>query len=464
MIEQQNLSRQQAETLYLEGNALLDAGDLSGAETCWQKAIALSPDFAEAYCNLGFVFDKKGAVVEAESYYRKSLSLDQNCTRTLLNLGAFLAENKRFDEAARLYDHAIAIEPRSPLAWTNLGILHTYLGREQEAERCYRWAIQLDPEYKNAQFNLSYLLLRQGRFEEGWQRLESRNWYAALAKHFSCLRWRGEPLSGKSLVIGYEAGHGDMIQFYRYALELKQQWSVSITLICHPALKRLFDSQDTLDEVLSFEDIIPAAGWDYWTPLMSLPYRCETRIETIPADIPYIRVPTDLVNEWRKKLPETGLRIGLVWKGNPKFENDADRSIPSLKMLVPLGAIPNIQFISLQKGAGEDEAENPPAGLRMIHLGGQIQDFADTAAIVENLDLVICVDTAIAHLAGAMGKPCWVLLPNYMADWRWMNGRTDSPWYPEKTRLFRQGVMGNWQNVIETVTQALTDFKSGEIS
>jgi hypothetical protein len=239
---------------------------------------------------------------------------------------------------------------------------------------------------------------------------------------------------------------------------------VSITLICHPALKRLFELQGTLDKVLSFEDAIPAAGWDYWTPLMSLPYRCKTRIETIPASIPYIRVPADLVDKWQQKLPENGLRVGLVWKGNPKFENDADRSISSLQMLAPLGNVPNIQFISLQKGVGEDEAQNPPAGLPMIHLGDQIQDFADTAAIVASLDLVICVDTAIAHLAGAMGKPCWVLLPNYMTDWRWMNGRTDSPWYPDKTRLFRQSVSGDWQSVIESITQTLAVFKSGEIS
>jgi tetratricopeptide (TPR) repeat protein len=375
-----------------------------------------------------------------------------------LNLGAFLAENKRFDEAAALYEQAIVIDPRSPIAWTNQGILHTYLGREQEAERCYRWAMQLDPTYKNAEFNLSYLLLRQGRFEEGWQRLESRNWYAKLASHFTCPCWQGEPLSGKSLVIGYEAGHGDMIQFYRYALMLKEQWSVSITLVCHPALKRLFELQGVLDQVLSFEDNIPQTGWDYWTPLMSLSYRCETRIETIPVAIPYIQASTSLANQWVEKLRANGSRVGLVWKGNPKFENDADRSIPRLKMLVPLGNISNIQFISLQKGAGEDEAENPPAGLPLIHLGGQIHDFADTAAIVANLDLVICVDTAIAHLAGAMGKPCWVLLPYYMTDWRWMNGRTDSPWYPENTRLFRQPVMGDWASVIEEVAQALSRF------
>lgn len=448
--------RQQAEALYFEGNTLLDAGDFAGAEACWQQAITLAPDFAEAYCNLGFVCDKKAAAAEAESHYRKSLSLDPDCTRTLLNLGAFLAERKRFDEAAELYEQAIAIDSRSPVAWTNKGILHTYLRREQEAERCYRWAMQLDPTYKNAEFNLSYLLLRQGRFNEGWQRLESRNWYAALSNHFTCQRWQGEALSGKSLVIGYEAGHGDMIQFYRYALVLKERWSVSITLVCHPALKRLFKMQGTLDQVLSFEDNIPQIGWDYWTPLMSLPYRCETRIETIPAAIPYLKAPADLVKKWKKKLPENRLCVGLVWKGNPKFENDADRSIPSLRMLVPLGGVLNIQFISLQKRAGEEEAENPPAGLPLIHLGGQIQDFADTAAIVASLDLVICVDTAIAHLAGAMGKSCWVLLPYYMTDWRWMSGRSDSPWYPKNARLFRQSATAEWGSVIEEIAQALS--------
>ncbi len=464
MLEHQKVSREQAEALYFEGNNFLEAGDLLAAENCWREAIVLSPDFAEAYCNLGFVTEKKGAATDAECYYRKSLSLDFNCTRTLLNLGALLAAKKRFDEAAKLYDRAILIEPSSPKAWTNLGILHTYQGREYEAERCYRRAMQLNPSYKNAQFNLSYLLLRQGRFEEGWQCFESRDWYASLASHFKCPRWQGESLSGKSLVIGYEAGHGDMIQFYRYAIFLKQQWSVYITLICHPALKRLFELQGILDEVLSFEDEIPQVGWDFWTPLMSLPYHCKTRIETIPQDIPYLKVPPELIGDWRKKMPENALLVGLVWKGNPKFENDEDRSIPSLHLLTPLGNNSNIQWVSLQKGAGEDEAQNPPEGLCITHLGSQIEDFADTAAIVASLDLVICVDTAIAHLAGAMGKSCWVLLPEYMTDWRWMKGRLDSPWYPNKTTLFRQSVIGDWQSVIKNLAQLLADFKDVDIS
>jgi hypothetical protein len=306
-----------------------------------------------------------------------------------------------------------------------------------------------------ARYNLSYLLLRQGRFEEGWYCLEARNWYTAWAAKLQCPRWQGESLVGKSVLIGYEPGHGDLIQYCRYAAVLKAQGATEITLICHPALKELFASVEGVDAFFSFDDQMPLSGRDFWTPPLSIPYYCKTRLDSIPAKIPYLHAPENRIKHWAALLPEDGLRVGLVWRGNPLFENDADRSLPSLEVLAPLGAVNGVSFISLQKGAGEDEAMHPPAGLQLIHIGSQLKDFADTAAVIVNLDLVICVDTAVAHLTGALGKPCWVLLPEYKTDWRWLTERTDSPWYPGTMRLFRQTTAGDWSTVVDEVTAAL---------
>jgi hypothetical protein len=171
-----------------------------------------------------------------------------------------------------------------------------------------------------------------------------------------------------------------------------------------------------------------------------------------------LHAPQERAEKWAQQLPKNRLRVGLVWKGNPLFENDADRSLSSLDILAPLGQVSGVHFISLQKGAGEDEVMSPPHGLHLTHLGSQLTDFADTAAVVTNLDLVICVDTAIAHLAGALGKPCWVLLPDYKTDWRWMTDRTDSPWYPGTMRLFRQQATGDWSAVVAEVVAALDQW------
>ncbi|MBF0506839.1 MAG: tetratricopeptide repeat protein [Nitrospirae bacterium] len=447
-----------AQALFFEGNRCMAAGDDVGAESSFREAVRISPDFAEACSNLGLLLDKRGMTENAEFYYRRSIALNASYSQTHLNFGVFLANLKRFEEAEAAYNRAIMLNPESPAAWSNKGALYTCMRREEEAEQCLRAALNLDAGYTKARFNLSYLLLRQGRFEEGWYCLESRKWYGPMAAYFACPRWQGEDISGKSLLIGIEAGHGDMIQFCRYAGVLKAQGVSQITMICHPALKTLFTTLDGVDTVISCDEKIPVSGWDFWTPPLSIPYYCKTRIDSIPADIPYLQALPDRIAKWKSFIPADDVRVGLVWRGSPNFENDADRSIPGLNLLAPLWAVSNVRFISLQKGAGEDEAGRPPAGLSLIHLGSGMADFADAAAIVASLDLVICVDTAIAHLAGALGKPCWVLLPDYKTDWRWLTGRKDSPWYPGVMRLFRQPEMGNWTAVIAEVGVALERF------
>jgi Flp pilus assembly protein TadD len=450
----------QAEALFFEGNRLMEAGDADGAEACFRQALALAPDFSEAIANLGLLQERAGAVAEAEACYWRAIAICPDAPQVYLNLGVLLTKVKRFADAELVYRQALQLAPNLPTAWSNLGVLLACLKREDEAERCYRTALDLDASHADACFNLAYVLLRQGRFEEGWRCLEARDWYAILAKHFTCPRWQGESLAGKSVVIGFEAGHGDMIQFCRYAVVLKAMGAARISVVCHPGLKVLFGTLSGVDEVFSFNESVPASGWDFWTPPMSLPHYCQTRQNSVPAPIPYLAAHPASVAKWSRLLP-SGLRVGLVWKGNPRFENDGDRSLPSLAVLAPLGPVAGVRFVSLQKGPGEDEARRPPPGLSVLALGDVLADFADTAALVANLDLVISVDTAVAHLAGALGKPCWVLLPDYRTDWRWLSERSDSPWYPERMRLFRQpSGSDDWSPVIVTVGEALARWVS----
>ncbi|BBP01074.1 tetratricopeptide repeat protein [Sulfuriferula nivalis] len=449
----------QAETLFFAGNQLMKSGKAADAEQCFRQALTLDPNFSEVLTNLGLLLKQAGALAEAETCYKKAISIVPDGVQPYLLLGVMLLDSKRFAEAEKVGRQALQLAPESPVTWSNLGVLLACMHKEDEAELCYRTALKLDNTYAKALFNLGYILLRQGRFAEGWQCLGAREWYDSLAQHFSYPRWLGESLAGKSIVISIEAGHGDMIQFCRYGSMLKSMGATRVALVCHPGLKALFATLQGVDDVISLDEGIPATGFDYWTPPLSLPHYCHTRLENIPADIPYLSADADKLSTWSKLLPMSGYKVGLVWKGNPNFENDADRSLPSLDTLAPLGTVPGIQYVSLQKGEGEDEALRPPDGLVLLALGNQLVDFADTAAVISNLDLVISVDTAVAHLAGALGKPCWLLLPDYRTDWRWLTERTDTPWYPENMRLFRQPQSGNWSQVIIAVVAALHEWK-----
>lgn len=454
-----------AEALFHEGNRHMTEGNVLEAEACFLEALWLVPGLAEVHANLGLLLDQAGRQDAAEGHYLQSIAANPAQGQTRLNLGCMLAQQKRFDEAAAAYRNALELMPESAPAWSNLGVLQACRKQEAEAERSYRTALALDANYPLAKFNLSYLLLRQGRFEEGWACFEARNWYAHLEQHLDSPRWRGESLTGKSLLIGFEAGHGDMIQFCRYAPILKAEGAAQITLICHPGLKTLFASLRGVDLVVAFDEPLPPADWDFWTPPLSIPLYCRTRIDSIPAALPYLQADSIKRELWASRMSQEcvpgDLRVGLAWQGNPRFENDADRSLPDLATLAALGTLQGVRFFSLQKGTGESEAANPPAGLRLTYLGPQIADFADTAAIIANLDLVICVDTAVAHLAGAMDKACWVMLPDYKTDWRWLAGRRDSPWYPGVMRLFRQSAMGNWTTVVTEVQAALHALAAG---
>ncbi|MRX07796.1 tetratricopeptide repeat protein [Pseudoduganella sp. FT25W] len=437
---------------YLDANHLLAAGDYAGAEDRYQQALALQPWHVAARANLGYLKEQQGAVAEAEFHYRQAIALMPDHPQLHQNLGALLFKEKRLAESEATMRTAVELAPDSPTAWSQLGALLVCTHREPEGEACYRQALALDPGHARAQFNLSYLLLRQARFEEGWRMLDARWQFDRFPLSFDCSFWQGEPLEGKSIALGLEAGHGDMIHFCRYAPMLKARGARRVDVVCHPALRRLFAALPGVDHVYALGEALPG-GWDYWTRPMRLPGLFGTEMATIPADVPYLRADAALVQQWRCELPQQGLRVGLAWRGNANFENDADRSLPSLMSLAPLAAV-DAHFVSLQKGAGEAEALTPPAGMFVHPIAARLGDFADTAAVIANLDLVISVDTAVAHLAGALGKPCWLLLPDYRCDWRWMADRGDTPWYPSM-RLFRQPRDGGWAPVVAEVVAAL---------
>jgi tetratricopeptide (TPR) repeat protein len=459
-----------AETLFYQANELIGKGEFAFAEQAFRRALVLEPDLAEIHANLAWLLEQQKRYAEAELCYRRALLLAPWQLQILSNFAVMLVTLKRFDEAESLYRQALLIDDSSVFVWSNLGVLLACTWREDEAERCYRRALELDPDYRKAAFNLAYLLLRQGRYEEGWQRLESRDWLEPLAKELqengTIVSWQGEELAGKSILICFEAGHGDMLQFCRYASLLKKRGAARVSIHCHPGLTTLLTGLDGVDDTIALGEKIDVGNWNYWVALYSLPRLFMTRLDNIPDDLPYLSVAPDRISHWEREMAVTKniLRVGLVWKGNPNFENDADRSMPSLAPLATLGNIPGVQFFSLQKGAGEAEAANQPAPLSLKDLAPGIADFADTAAIVMNLDLIIAVDTAIVHLAGALGKPCWVMLPAYRQDWRWLKGRQDSPWYPGVMRLFRQTSAGDWSTVVTEIELALAKLKTKTIN
>jgi hypothetical protein len=443
-----------ADAHFDEGFKFLDQRNYGRAEGCFRAALAQDPGFLEAQVNLAWTLEQLGALAQAEHAYLRALELDPACLEALRNLAVLLVGQKRFQESLTLYDRLLTLHPESPAVWSNLGALKVGLGQEVEAEACFRRALALDPRYARASFNLSYLLLRRGEYEEGWVAHKAGE-RASTTFHFAFPEWQGEDLAGQALLIGPEGGHGDMIQFCRYAALMKARGAARVGILCHPALKRLFASLDGVDEVFGLDTGLPEAGWDRWTLPLSLPLHCGTRLESIPTALPYLHPRPDLVEAWRPRVPQGGLRVGLVWKGDPRFETDGDRSLGSLTDLAPLWAVPGVTFVSLQKGEGEAEARRPPAGQPLVELGSQVEDFADTAAIMASLDLVITVDSAAAHLAGALGRPCWVLLPAYRTDWRWLTGSGDAPWYPGVLRLFRQREDGDWSGVIREVAASL---------
>lgn len=437
------------------------SGRLPEAQQACRQVLQLDPGHAGAWCVLGTLLSANAAEAdEAEQCLRRAAALDPGFAAAHFNLGVLLAQLGRGEAAERSYRQALACAPRYLEARYNLGVLLAGQDRNAEAESCYREILRHDPGFAAASRNLASILLQQGRFAEGWQHYEAR--YSprlaertVVAPEAPFPQWRGESLMGKSILVWPEQGFGDQIQLCRYLPLLKQRGAARVTLVCPPELRALFESLPGVDQVVPEGTPGPVPPHDCWTLLMSIPHRLGGGEDRVADHLPYLAVTPQLRQRPELRLPPaTRRRVGLVWRGSNLFADNHSRSLPDLASLAPLWTIPGIEFFSLQKGEGQEQAGAPPPAQPLLDLGPRIADFAEAACFVEQLDLVVCVDTAIAHLAGSLDRPCWVMLRS-RPDWRWLEGRDDSPWYPGCLRLFRQERPGDWTAVILKIREAL---------
>jgi len=425
----------------------------------YENAIALRPNYAEAYANIGNIHMERKAFARALEYHDLAVRHGPQLAGVYYNRGVVLQELGRHDEALRDYDRALALQPNSYLAYLNKSVILYELKRKAEASLHYERILKSDPQNIDAAWNLGILKLSEGDYAAGWALSEARLKTRADRDRqlFQKPYWHGkENIEGKTLLILWEQGFGDTIQFCRYALLAKNAGAKVVLCVQRP-LVRLVATLD--DEITVIGEDQPPGAYDYYCFLMSLPFVFGTTVETIPNPVKYLRTePAEIARFGSMIADVPGFKVGLVWAGGERADitcarrNDANRSLPLTRYL-PLLAVQGAAFFSLQKG--------PPASQlpamreqHVIHdLTDALKDFADTGALIENLDLVITVDTAVAHLAAALGKPVWVLVP-WVSCWRWLERQTDSPWY-ESVRLFRQTERGNWDPVIDAVTQAL---------
>jgi tetratricopeptide (TPR) repeat protein len=436
---------------YNLGTLFQEKGDLNEAIQNYQKVLQINPHHADTYNCLGSVFQEKQEYDEAIHCYNKAIELNPSFIKALINMANSFLEKEEFDNAVACYKRAIAIDPGFAGAYYNLGLLFHRTKQFNEAVSCYKKTIQLDPDFADAYFSLSLLYLLLGNFQEGWKFFEWR-WRlkGAFRRNFSEPLWDGSDISKKRLLLHAEQGFGDTIQFARY-IPFVTHYCSDIIVECQQELVSLFGNIEGVNAVIGHGNIIP--GFDVHCPLLRLPLLFNTTPESIPKNVPYLSAGASLKEHWRAIVQDTSFlkRVGIVWSSGQGVIAKK-KSIP-LNMFLPLLRTDNSAFYSLQKGEAAKQAEDLPEGIRLIDFTGDLHNFADTAAFIESLDLVITVDTAVAHLAGALGKPVWTLLP-FEPIWQWGLDREDSPWYPTM-RLFRQPSRGDWASVIVRVRDEL---------
>jgi Tfp pilus assembly protein PilF len=423
----------------------------------YELALAARPDYAEALNSRGITLYKLRRFEDALASYGQALAVRPGYAEALNNRGNTLRELRRFEDALASYEQALVVWPDYADALNNRGIILHELKRFEDALASYERALAARPGYAEAHFNLALLQLLLGDFENGWREYEWR-WHVTeyAPERLAKPDWTGGP----TILLYAEQGLGDTLQFLRYC-PLVARLGGRVILRVQPALVRLAASVEGASQVIAVGAALPE--FDLCRPLLSLPGRFGTKLESIPAEIPYLSADAALVERWGRDIAGTpGLKVGLTWAGNPTHKNDRNRSI-RLERLRPLLDLPGVSWFSLQIGERSGDIARLPAG-SITDLSARLEDFAETAAVMAHLDLVVTVDTAIAHLAGALGRKAWVLLP-FSADWRWLLDREDSPWYPT-ARLFRQREPGGWDDVIRRVAQAIailaTEFRSSQ--
>jgi Flp pilus assembly protein TadD len=455
------LQPDRAEALSNRGNALRQLKRFDEALASYDQAVALKPDYFDALTNRGVTLHELKQFPEALASYDRALALRPDHFPALTNRGVTLHELRRFDEALGSYDRALAIRPDYAEALFNRGVTLYQLRQLDEALVCYDGALALNPGYVDGHFNRALLYLLKGDYDAGWREYEWR-WQRWKEKNllferdFTQPLWLGRTaIEGKTILLHAEQGFGDTIQFCRYA-PLVAGRGARVLLEVPVQVKDLMASLAGVAEIIGRHDKPP--DFDLHCPLLSLPLALGTRVESIPAQVPYLTVPPESLRKWTSAVgPKRNLRIGLVWSGSSGHKGDATRSI-GLRSLLPLADL-DAEFVSLQKEVRGDDATALKERGDIVHFGDELNTFADTAAVIANLDLVISVDTSVAHLAGALAKPVWVLLP-FLPDFRWLLDREDSPWYPT-VRLFRQQTPGDWSGVISSVVIELEKAVAG---
>jgi tetratricopeptide (TPR) repeat protein len=435
------------------GLSLNEIGRSNEALERLNKARTLNPLSWQVNYNCGLVLGKLKRYQEEIESYDRALLLSPREAGVLANRGVALSELGRDKEAIEWFDKSLAINPRNAETLTNRGAAMDKLARYEDALDAYRRALSIAPDYPEAHWNRAISRLLLGDFENGWKDYEWR-WktkkIGPSLRTFAKPSWRGqETLAGKKILIYSEQGLGDTLHFCRY-VELIAEMGAVVIFQVQPALKTLLAGLKGVGRILASDEALP--DFDFHCPLLSLPLAFGTRLDTIPCRIPYLTACPDLVLKWRAKLEDDGRRrIGIVWSGSQTNTNDRYRSIPP-KLFSRFMEV-DAQLVSLQKDTAPDALAFFDEYPAIRHFEAEINDFSDTAALIQSLDLVITVDTAVAHLAGAMGKPVWILLA-YKPDFRWLLNRDDSPWYPT-ARLFRQSELGDWESVITDVMHQL---------
>ena len=439
-------------------NALSFLGRLDEAAASYRQALRRKPDCAEAHNNLGIVLERQGNKQDAMSCFKQALRLRPDYAEAHNGLGSILERQGKLDEALACYHQALAHRPNYAEAISNLGNVAHRRNNLDEALRHYQAALNIKPNLSVAGWNRSFIYLLRGDFVRGWEAYEWR-WAQPNfgRRNFTQPRWDGSPLEGKTICIYAEQGLGDTLQFIRYA-PLVQDRGGKVVFECQPALLRLLAGVGGVDHLVPIGSELPK--FDVQVPLLSLPGIFRTNLDNIPNTGPYLQPDPKLVEPWRQKLRKvSGCRVGIVWQGNPGNPYDWVRSIP-LDCFAKIAAVEGVQLISLQHGPGTKQLRTVSGEFSVVDLTNDLGDgcesFANIAAILPNLDLVISCDTAIAHLAGAIGSRVWLALP-YVPDWRWLLGREDSPWY-KGTRLFRQTTSGNWGDVFDRLANGLRSY------
>jgi tetratricopeptide (TPR) repeat protein len=452
------LARDHVHVLNNRGLTLAALGRRAEALASWDEALAIDPNHVEALHNLGNTLQELRRHDDALAAYARALAIRPDHVGILNDCGGSLAALGRLEAAVNCYDRALAVNPNLTEVHINRGNTLADLHRFPEALASYAEAAASRPDCAEASWSESVVRLRLGQLGKGWRGYEWR-WrktdWVQRRRDFAAPLWLGEePLAGRTILLHGEQGLGDTLQFVRYA-PLVAGWGGKVVLEVQPPLKQLLATVAGITRIVSRGETLPA--FDLHCPLMSLPLAFGTELHTIPADIPYIRIPQDRLAKWRRRLAQkTVRRIGIVWAGSELHINDHNRSI-ALERFASVLSIPGVEFVNLQKEARAEQAAVLRAG-NVLQIGDELRDFADTAAVVSLLDLIISVDTSVAHLAGALGRPVWVLLP-FSPDFRWLLERDDSPWYPT-ARLFRQPRVGDWDSVLERVRRALTPMSA----